>query len=123
MRESRENRADLAWRLVVGEIDAAGCVGVAVVPDVPKVLRGSAAGDPLSPRLRRRTGATRHGPAVGGVGFDLNWRARVGVEGHVEMNLSAADCNNGVVVKVVHDEKYTGNARSCPVAISLDHIL
>lgn len=34
--ESREDRADLAWRLVVGEIDSAGDVSIPFAPCWPK---------------------------------------------------------------------------------------
>ena len=87
MREAVEDLSDLVWRLVVGEMDAAGGVGVAVIPNSPE----SAGED-----------ASRYGPAVGVVALNLNRLICVGIESYVEMNLSAADRDNGVVVEVFH---------------------
>lgn len=54
-------------------------------------------------------------PSVWGVALNLNRLICIRIEGHVEMNLSAADRDNGVVVEIVHEVKYTGNVRLCPV--------
>lgn len=79
----------MAWGLVVDESDAAGGVGVQKVPNGPKGVgeRGTVLADE---------------PTVRGVGFDLNRLRGVWIEGHIEMNLSAADRDNGVVVEVFH---------------------
>lgn len=97
-----ENAADLPRGLVVGEVDAAAHEAVPFVPNRPKGVgeRGTMLTDT---------------PTGRGIVLNLNRLVRVRVEGAIEMHSSAADCNNGVVVKVFHKAKYTGNARICPV--------
>lgn len=43
-------------------------------------------------------------PTGRGIVLNLNRLVCVRVEGAIKMNSSAADCDNGVVVKVVHAE-------------------
>lgn len=81
----------MVWGLVVGEIDAAGDVSIPFAPCWPK-------------GVCEEWTVLADCPSVWGVSLNLNRLICVGIEGHVEMNPSAADCDNRVAVKIVHVE-------------------
>ena len=58
-----------------------------------------------------------------GVLLNLNRLICVGIEGHIEMNPSAADGDNSIAVEVFHAAKYTGNVRLCPVGGELFYLI